>query len=85
MFSPGWFLIRTYVEAWVSIYNVFILRGESNWYNWYNLFILLFSVQIMDEEKEMLLEYKLKKVVLLVLCPRCQVLLLCFGYFFNMF
>lgn len=39
----------------------------------------------MDEEKEMLLEYKLKKVVLLVLCPRCQILWLRFGCFLTMF
>lgn len=45
---------------------------------WCNLLLCVgfffFSVLIMDEEKEMLLEYKLKKVVLLVLCPRCQIL-----------
>lgn len=34
------------------------------------LFWGFFSVQTMDEENEMLLEYKLKKVVLLVLCLR---------------
>lgn len=39
----------------------------------------------MDEEKEMLLEYKLKKVVLLVLCLRRGIFCLCFGCFLNVF
>lgn len=39
----------------------------------------------MDEEKEMLLEYKLKKVVLLVLCLRRGIFCLCFGCSLNVF
>ena len=45
----------------------------------------VFSVQNMDEEKEMLLEYKLKKVVLLVLCQRHQILWLQFSCFLIVF
>lgn len=47
------------------------------------MLFVFFSVPIMDEEKEMLLEYKLKKVVLLVLHPRWQILWLYFGYSVN--
>lgn len=46
---------------------------------------VFFSVLNMDEENEMLLEYKLQKVDLSVLCPQCQIFWLYFGCSVNTF